>query len=71
MSPTAIVEEIEIPFHINTDAPPSPTHSTSSSSSGSYDLEDAAPDTQCPEIYPTAPLSGHTSEVEIDQNVND
>ncbi|KAK0098116.1 hypothetical protein PV326_011102 [Microctonus aethiopoides] len=68
MSPKAIVEEIEIPFHINTDAPPSPTHSTSSSSSGSYDLEDAAPDPQCPEIYPTAPLSGHTSEVEIDQN---
>ncbi|XP_034947163.1 uncharacterized protein [Chelonus insularis] len=60
-SPKAILEEMEMGFDLGDLAPPSPARSTSSSSSGSYDLEDAMPDP-----YPTAPLSGHTSEAELD-----
>ncbi|XP_044589725.1 uncharacterized protein LOC123268575 isoform X1 [Cotesia glomerata] len=65
-SPKAIFEEIEMPFDLADLVPPSPARSSSSSSSGSYDLEDAMPD-PCPE-FTMAPLSGHASEAELDHD---
>ncbi|XP_015598809.2 uncharacterized protein LOC107269459 isoform X2 [Cephus cinctus] len=64
-SPPAILEETEVSPAL--EPPASPARSTSSSSSGSYDLEDAMPD-PVQETYPTAPLSGHTSETELDHD---
>lgn len=66
-SPQAIFEEIEMPFDLADLVPPSPARSSSSSSSGSYDLEDAMPE-PCPE-FTMAPLSGHASEAELDHDV--
>ncbi|XP_011297541.1 uncharacterized protein [Fopius arisanus] len=66
-SPKAIVEELEVPLDLSDIVPPSPARSTSSSSSGSYDLEDAMPEPPN-ESYQTAPLSGHTSDVELEQD---
>lgn len=44
-SPTpAIKKEIETDLHSESQQPSSPTKSTTSSSSGSYDLEDAMPE---------------------------
>ncbi|XP_043471247.1 uncharacterized protein LOC122504277 isoform X1 [Leptopilina heterotoma] len=65
----AVVEEPSSPQPIKeemlaAEQPPSPTRSTTSSSSGSYDLEDTA---VVQEPLPTASLSGHTSEVELDR----
>ncbi|XP_076230153.1 uncharacterized protein LOC116428500 isoform X3 [Nomia melanderi] len=62
-SPPPILEETEIPFGL--DVPASPARSSSSSSSGSYDLKDAMTDPGH-ELEQTAPLSGHTSEAEQD-----
>lgn len=69
MSPKAILEEVELPYSLGDIVPPSPARSTTSSSSGSYDLEDAMPD-PTPEPYPTAPLSGHTSAAELEHDVS-
>lgn len=57
-----------MPFDLAELVPPSPAKSTTSSSSGSYDLDDAMPE-PCPESFATAPLSGHTSEAELDHEV--
>ncbi|XP_043265277.1 uncharacterized protein LOC122404938 isoform X1 [Colletes gigas] len=64
-SPPPILEETEIPFGL--EVPPSPARSSSSSSSGSYDLKDAMTDLG-QELEQTAPLSGHTSETELDRD---
>lgn len=64
-SPQPIKEESSATFA--TEQPPSPTRSTTSSSSGSYDLEDTA---IVQERFQTASLSGHTSEVELEREVN-
>lgn len=64
-SPKAIVEELEVPFDLSDIVPPSPARSTSSSSSGSYDLDDAMPEPPN-DAYQTAPLSGHTSDVDLE-----
>ncbi|XP_046753781.1 uncharacterized protein LOC124416603 isoform X2 [Diprion similis] len=64
-SPPAIIEESEASPGI--EPPPSPARSTSSSSSGSYDLEDAMPE-PLQDSYPTAPLSGAASETEPDHD---
>ncbi|XP_076285152.1 uncharacterized protein LOC143211394 isoform X5 [Lasioglossum baleicum] len=64
-SPPPILEETEIPFGL--EVPPSPARSSSSSSSGSYDLKDAMTDLG-QELEQTAPLSGHTSETEHDRD---
>ncbi|XP_076679285.1 uncharacterized protein LOC143374756 isoform X2 [Andrena cerasifolii] len=64
-SPPPILEETEIP--IGLEAPPSPARSSSSSSSGSYDLKDAMTDPG-QEHEQTAPPSGHTSETELDRD---
>ncbi|XP_029048576.1 uncharacterized protein LOC114878668 isoform X2 [Osmia bicornis bicornis] len=64
-SPPPILEETEIPFGL--EVPPSPARSSSSSSSGSYDLKDAMIDPGH-EHEQTAPPSGHTSETELDRD---
>nr|XP_034178121.1 uncharacterized protein LOC117603258 isoform X2 [Osmia lignaria] len=64
-SPPPILEETEIPFGL--EVPPSPARSSSSSSSGSYDLKDAMIDPG-QEHEQTAPTSGHTSETELDRD---
>ncbi|KAG7188965.1 hypothetical protein KM043_008563 [Ampulex compressa] len=64
-SPPPILEEAEVPFAL--DVPPSPARSSSSSSSGSYDLKDAMTD-PIQELQQTAPLSGHASETELDRD---
>ncbi|OAD56711.1 hypothetical protein WN48_02903, partial [Eufriesea mexicana] len=65
-SPPPILEETEIPFRL--EVPPSPARSTSSSSSGSYDLKDAMTDPGQELEQQTAPPSGHTSETELDRD---
>ncbi|XP_061940120.1 uncharacterized protein LOC108003997 isoform X9 [Apis cerana] len=65
-SPPPILEETEIPFGL--EVPPSPARSTSSSSSGSYDLKDAMTDPGQEVEQQTAPPSGHTSETELDHD---
>ncbi|KAK1122088.1 hypothetical protein K0M31_009928 [Melipona bicolor] len=65
-SPPPILEETEIPFGL--EVPPSPARSTSSSSSGSYDLKDAMTDPGQELEQQTAPPSGHTSETELDHD---
>ncbi|CAL7950178.1 unnamed protein product [Xylocopa violacea] len=65
-SPPPILEETEIPFGL--EVPPSPARSTSSSSSGSYDLKDAMTDPGQEPEQQTAPPSGHTSETELDRD---
>ena len=65
-SPPPIKEEAEALF--DTEQPPSPARSTSSSSSGSYDLEDAMP-VPVQEPFQTACLSGQASEAELDRDV--
>ncbi|XP_078032640.1 uncharacterized protein LOC144467624 [Augochlora pura] len=67
-SPPPILEETEIPFGL--EVPASPARSSSSSSSGSYDLKDAMTDPG-QELEQTAPLSGHTSETEHDRDDKD
>lgn len=70
-SPPPIVEELlaigndDLP-HESEPRVPSPARSTSSSSSGSYDLEDAMPEP----AQQTAPLSRHGSELELDRDVS-
>ena len=66
-SPQPIKEEIAALF--GKEQPPSPARSTTSSSSGSYDLEDAIPGA-VQEPFRTASLSGHASEIELDREVN-
>lgn len=66
-SPPPILEETESPFGL--EVPPSPARSTSSSSSGSYDLKDAMTDPGQELEQQTAPPSGHTSETELDRDV--
>ncbi|KAK2586462.1 hypothetical protein KPH14_010736 [Odynerus spinipes] len=63
-SPRPIEEEAEIPFSL--EVPPSPARSTSSSSSGSYDLKDAMSTMQ--DLDQVAPESGHVSETELDKD---
>ncbi|XP_050591618.1 uncharacterized protein LOC126922794 isoform X1 [Bombus affinis] len=65
-SPPPILEETESPFGL--EVPPSPARSTSSSSSGSYDLKDAMTDPGQELEQQTAPPSGHTSETELDRD---
>ncbi|XP_076765364.1 uncharacterized protein LOC143432562 isoform X5 [Xylocopa sonorina] len=65
-SPPPILEETELPFGL--EVPPSPARSTSSSSSGSYDLKDAMTDPGQEPEQQTAPPSGHTSETELDRD---
>ncbi|XP_076240258.1 uncharacterized protein LOC143182854 [Calliopsis andreniformis] len=64
-SPPPILEEMEIPFGL--EVPPSPARSSSSSSSGSYDLKDAMTDPG-QDLEETAPRSGHASETELDRD---
>lgn len=66
-SPPPILEETEVP--LGSEVPPSPARSTSSSSSGSYDLKDAMADPGHELEQRTAPPSGHTSEAELDRDV--
>ncbi|KAF7395890.1 hypothetical protein HZH68_009940 [Vespula germanica] len=63
-SPRPIEEETEDPFSLEELL--SPARSTSSSSSGSYDLKDAMATMQ--ELDQTAPESGHVSEAELDKD---
>ncbi|XP_066588399.1 uncharacterized protein [Prorops nasuta] len=69
VTPPPILEEVEGPFAI--EAPPSPLRSTSSSSSGSYDLKDAITE-PIQDLHQTVPQefpqSGHVSEGEIDRD---
>lgn len=65
-SPRPIEEETEDPFSLEELL--SPARSTSSSSSGSYDLKDAMATMQ--ELDQTAPESGHVSEAELDKDVS-
>ncbi|KYQ57473.1 hypothetical protein ALC60_03434 [Trachymyrmex zeteki] len=66
-SPPPILEEAEIAFGL--ELPPPAMRSSSSSSSGSYDLKDAMTDI-CPnnDLEQVAPRSGHTSETELDRD---
>ncbi|XP_046825570.1 uncharacterized protein LOC124427110 isoform X2 [Vespa crabro] len=63
-SPRPIEEETE--DHFSLEELLSPARSTSSSSSGSYDLKDAMATMQ--ELDQTAPESGHVSEAELDKD---
>ncbi|XP_014468959.1 PREDICTED: uncharacterized protein LOC106741436 isoform X2 [Dinoponera quadriceps] len=64
-SPPPILEEAEIAFGL--EIPPSAMRSSSSSSSGSYDLKDAMADHNH-DLEQAAPRSGHTSETELDRD---
>lgn len=66
-SPPPILEEAEIAFAL--EIPPSAMRSSSSSSSGSYDLKDAMVDPNH-ELDQVVPPSGHTSETELDRDVS-
>ncbi|KAL6264753.1 hypothetical protein P5V15_004851 [Pogonomyrmex californicus] len=63
-SPPPILEEAEIAFGL--ELPPPSMRSSSSSSSGSYDLKDAMTDPNN-DLEQVAPRSGHTSETELDR----
>lgn len=65
-SPPPILEEAEVP--LGAVVPPSPARSSSSSSSGSYDLKDAMADL-AQDLEDIAPQSGHASETELDRDV--
>lgn len=64
-SPPPILEEIAFGLEL----PPPAIRSSSSSSSGSYDLKDAMVDPNH-EIEQVATPSGHTSETELDRDVS-
>ncbi|XP_018372715.1 PREDICTED: uncharacterized protein LOC108767362 isoform X1 [Trachymyrmex cornetzi] len=64
-SPPPILEEAEIAFGL--ELPPPAMRSSSSSSSGSYDLKDAMTDLNN-DLEQVAPRSGHTSETELDRD---
>lgn len=66
-SPPPILEEAEIAFGL--ELPPPAIRSSSSSSSGSYDLKDAMTDPNN-DLEQVAPRSGHTSETELDRDVS-
>jgi len=67
-SPPPILEETELAFGL--ELPPPSMRSSSSSSSGSYDLKDAMADpSNDPEQIVSA--GGHVSETELDRDVSE